>query len=137
MRQSYRKKLEDALWKLLDYAQELNVTVRFIDPRIDMNIWGGMFGYFDCQQNQVTVFKGITTPLRVQHVHTLAHELRHAEQFKLRMSPTEWLACLGVYPAYSNARHSQALEDDADQAANEFMIKNKLSVPTAFSEDLV
>jgi hypothetical protein len=44
---------------------------------------------------------------------------------------------LGVYPRYKNSQQEESLETDADQWANEFMIKNKLPVPTNFSEESI
>jgi len=87
----YKKKLEEAIFKLLEVARELDVAVQFKDHRTCEEIWPEACGIFDCQKNQVTIYKSIEKPLTVQHVHTLAHELRHAWQFRTRMMPMQWL----------------------------------------------
>lgn len=137
MAKVYKKRLEDAIFKLLDLARELEVSVQFKDPNTCEEVWAEIYGYFDCQTNHIVCYKSMDKPLNIQHVHTLAHELRHAFQFRNKMWPTHWLANIGVYPKYKNKQKELAMEEDADQDANEFMIKNKLPVPTDFSPDKV
>jgi hypothetical protein len=130
MAKSYKKRLEDALWGLLDEAHALGVKVQFEDPRTTDT---DSYGIFDAASAEITIYKQIDSQLTAKHIHTLAHEVRHAFQFRNRMCPTHWLAQINVYHK-KNKKHIAALEADADQAANEFMIKNKLPVPTDFSE---
>ena len=133
----YKKRLEDAVFKLLELAQELGVSVRFTDPDICDETTFELYGQFDCTKNQITCYKDVRKPLSIQHVHTLAHELRHAWQFRNKMVPIHWLALIGIYPKYKNSQQDKILEDDADQWANEFMIKNKLPVPTVFPSEKI
>ena len=126
MAKSYKKRLEDALWDLLDEAHRLGVVVSFHDPRT--TYVDGAFGEFRVPENRVRIFKEIDEPLTSRHIHTLAHELRHVFQFRNRMWRSYWLGQLNV--KYStNAKHLEALEQDADEAANEFLIKRKIPLP--------
>jgi len=134
MARVYRKKLEDAIFKLLEDARELGVNVSFKDHRCSSELWADCAGYYDCQLNSVIVYKRLEKPLNMYHIFTLAHEIRHVWQFRNRFQPMCWLCNLGVYPTYKNSQQEQALEDDADQWAKEFMVKNKLPVPSDISE---
>ena len=128
MARVHKKKLEAALWKLLDYSQELGVSVEFTDSRVGDALDDGLHGTFDPSMKHIVVNKYIEDALSTRHIHTLAHELRHAYQFKTGMWPTIWLGYIGVYPKYSNSQQNEALEADADQWANEFLVKNKIPI---------
>ena len=129
MARVYRKKLEEAIFKLLDSARILGASVVFKDPDVCEEVWPDCAGRFDCTTNQITIYKRKEKPLNVYHIFTLAHEVRHAWQFANKYQPMQWLVTLGVYPSYKNSQQEQTLEDDADAWAKEFMIKNKIPPP--------
>ena len=124
----YRKKLEEAFWKLMDMADEWGIAVSFIDARVDIRMDDGLQGCFECTTNTVWINKRVEDKLTIRHIFTLAHELRHVYQYRTRMYPSYWLCMLCVYTG-ENPVHVAAVEADADQWAKEFMIKNKLPVP--------
>jgi hypothetical protein len=53
------------------------------------------------------------------------------------MYPKYWLCAIGLYPRLKTERYSKVLEQDADNWAKEFMIKNYLPVPTNFEDKLI
>lgn len=136
-RKSYKVQMESALWKLLDMAQELGVTVSFHDPATCEHIWPECHGYFDNGLNRVYIYKTKESRLSAHHIFTLAHELRHVHQYRNRMWPSYWLVALGVYPSHKDHPMSPVVEEDADNVAKEFMIKNRLPVPTDFSPEKI
>lgn len=132
-RLSYKWQMENAIWDLLDLARELDVTVSFHDPATCEHVWPECHGLFNESENRIRIYKTKEIRLSAHHVFTLAHELRHVFQFRNRMWPSYWLSSLGIYPNHLDHPMTSAVEEDADQAAREFMIKNKLPIPTDFS----
>lgn len=73
-----KAKLEKAIWDLIDIARCYGVTFRWKDPDLCDEVWPDAWGTFDCMSNSIILYKRANKPLSAEHVHTFAHELRHA-----------------------------------------------------------
>jgi hypothetical protein len=132
-----KARYEEAFLQLLTMADELHMGVEVKDPEVSSEMWPDAWGVFDPCSRKITLYKRANKSLNAQHVFTFAHELRHAHQYITRMYPKYWLSSIGLYPRLNTDRYSKILEQDADDWAKEFMIKNYLPVPTNFEKKLI